>query len=66
MYTVTPDENFIIDYVPGSDKVVIASACSGHGFKHSAATGEMAAQLAYKGAADLDSSLFSFNRFITN
>jgi sarcosine oxidase len=44
LYTMTPDENFILDYVPGSSRVVIASACSGHGFKHSSATGEIAVQ----------------------
>ena len=30
MYTVTPDEHFVID---AEDRVVYASACSGHGFK---------------------------------
>ena len=40
LYTVTPDAGFIVDGLPGSPGVLVASACSGHGFKHSAALGE--------------------------
>ena len=37
LYTATPDSGFIVDEVEG---VVVASPCSGHGFKHSAGLGE--------------------------
>ena len=37
LYTTTPDSNFVIDCYPGHPQVIIASPCSGHGFKHSAA-----------------------------
>jgi sarcosine oxidase len=47
MYTATPDFQFWIDRHPRKANVVIVSACSGHGFKHSAAIGEMAAAMAY-------------------
>jgi len=43
MYTVTPDAGFIVDALPDCRGVLVASACSGHGFKHSAALGEMLA-----------------------
>jgi len=44
MYTVTPDRHFIIDTLDGAPQVLIASACSGHGFKHSAGVGEAVAE----------------------
>jgi sarcosine oxidase len=40
IYTVTPDSNFLIDALPDFEEVTVASACSGHGFKHSAGLGE--------------------------
>jgi sarcosine oxidase len=46
MYTNTPDQHFLIDRHPNHDNVVIASACSGHGFKFAPAVGELAADLA--------------------
>jgi sarcosine oxidase len=39
-YTVVPDHGFLIDHGIDSERVWFASACSGHGFKHSAAVGE--------------------------
>jgi sarcosine oxidase len=63
LYTMTPDENFIIDFAPDSKRIVLASACSGHGFKHSAAIGEVLAQLATKGTSNIDVSSFRLERF---
>lgn len=40
-YTVTEDAKFVIRPVSGLEEVLMASACSGHGFKHSAALGEL-------------------------
>ena len=48
-YTVTPDYGFIIDRHPDMARVTIVSACSGHGFKHSAAIGEAVALMAMSG-----------------
>jgi sarcosine oxidase len=42
LYTMAPDGDFVIDRLEDSG-VIVASACSGHGFKHSAALGEMLA-----------------------
>ena len=62
-YTVTPDEEFIIDWLPDSARIVLASPCSGHGFKHSAAVGEILAQLVSCGDTKLDISRFALSRF---
>lgn len=45
LYTATPDFHFVIDRLPGASRVTLVSACSGHGFKHASAVGEMAADL---------------------
>jgi sarcosine oxidase len=63
LYNMTPDENFIIDFAPNSKRIVLASACSGHGFKHSAAIGEVLAQLATRGTSAIDVSSFRLERF---
>ncbi len=65
MYTMTPDEHFLIDFHPDSDRIVMASPCSGHGFKHSAAVGETLAELALNGQSTLDISQFSLSRLGT-
>ncbi|CAM3869973.1 Monomeric sarcosine oxidase [Pseudomonas reidholzensis] len=62
-YTVTPDRHFIIDNHPTLQHTLVVSACSGHGFKHSAALGEAFAQWCLRGASDLDLSSFSLKRF---
>ena len=62
-YTVTPDQNFIIDAHPLQPNVVVVSACSGHGFKHSAAIGEAVAQRCLYGRSDIDLSAFALSRF---
>jgi sarcosine oxidase len=46
LYTVTADFGFVIDSHPDSERILIASACSGHGFKHSPAIGEILADMA--------------------
>jgi sarcosine oxidase len=46
LYTSTRANRFVIDEHPDQDAVLIVSACSGHGFKHSPAIGEAAAQWA--------------------
>ena len=46
MYTATPDFQFRIGPDAARPNVIVVSACSGHGFKHSAAIGEQAAGMA--------------------
>ena len=49
LYTDTADANFIIGRLPTAQDTIVISACSGHGFKHSAAIGEAVAQMAAAG-----------------
>ncbi len=58
LLTYRADGNFVIDYYPEADgskneNVMIVSACSGHGFKHSAAVGEGVAQQVLDGDSEL-------------
>ncbi|PZQ13690.1 MAG: N-methyl-L-tryptophan oxidase [Ancylobacter novellus] len=62
LYTVTPDNGFIIDRHPRMDRVVAISACSGHGFKHSAGIGEAVADAMTSGRWELLRP-FSLSRF---
>ncbi len=64
LYTNSPDENFIIDYLPGYDKdVAVAAGFSGHGFKFASVIGEIMADLAMKGSTALPIGFLSANRF---
>jgi len=63
IYTNTPDEHFILDRHPVHQQVLIASPCSGHGFKFSAAIGEIAATLLQDKSPPFDLSLFELQRF---
>jgi sarcosine oxidase len=63
LYTMTPDGDFIIDRLPSHDRVIVASPCSGHGFKFAPVIGEVIADLATTGATAHDISRFTFRRF---
>jgi sarcosine oxidase len=63
VYTVTPDRGFIIDRHPGMDRVLVVSACSGHGFKHSAGIGEAVAAELAGGPGQVDLAPFALARF---
>jgi sarcosine oxidase len=62
LFTNTPDEHFVIDTISGAPEVVVASPCSGHGFKFASVIGEALADLATKGDSKLDLSLFNLHR----
>ncbi len=62
MYTNTPDEDFIIDCHPDHPQIIIASPCSGHGFKFSSLTGKLLGDLALRGHTDFDLSPFAIGR----
>lgn len=49
LYTVAPDERFLVDFLPGRTDVIVASPCSGHGFKFSCLIGRVLADLAIDG-----------------
>jgi sarcosine oxidase len=63
LYTMAPDGDFIIDRMPGARNVVIASPCSGHGFKFSPVIGEIVADLATRRKTQHDISRFRLGRF---
>ena len=63
LYTVTPDGDFIIDRLPGAASIVVASACSGHGFKFAPVIGEILADLATGRSTRHDISRFRIGRF---
>ena len=59
-YTVTPDNEPILDYV--DENVVVGCGFSGSGFKHSPASGYALAALALKRANDLPKG-FTMSRY---
>jgi sarcosine oxidase len=65
MFTNTPDEHFIIDFLPDAGNVLFVSPCSGHGFKFCSVIGEIVADLAIRGATDHDIGLFKLDRFVS-
>jgi sarcosine oxidase len=62
-YTRTADADFIIDRHPDDARIVIASPCSGHGFKFASAIGPVLADLATLGSTPHDISRFAIGRF---
>lgn len=63
LYTVTPDFGFVLDRHPRYERVLLASPCSGHGFKHSPAIGEALAEIATGGTPGFDLTPFALKRF---
>jgi sarcosine oxidase len=48
---------------PDNDRVIVASPCSGHGFKFAPVIGEIIADLATTGATTHDISRFALGRY---
>ncbi len=63
LYTMTPDEHFVVDRLPGAPQIIVASPCSGHGFKFAPVIGEALAELATDGDTSHDISRFRLTRF---
>jgi sarcosine oxidase len=63
LYTSTPDHHFVIDLHPLHRNVVIASPCSGHGFKFVPVIGEILSDLALEGATRHPIEPFRMARF---
>ena len=62
MYTNTPDEHFRLGPHPEHPQVLVASCCSGHGFKFASAIGEALADLAEGKPPSVDLGLFAITR----
>lgn len=65
LYTMTPDEDFILDRHPQYPNVVFGAGFSGHGFKFSTLIGKILSDLVLTGQAKQDISLFRWDRFNT-
>lgn len=64
LYANSPDENFIIDNLPGfEDNVTVACGFSGHGFKFASVVGEILADLATEGRTSLPIEFLNAKRF---
>jgi sarcosine oxidase len=63
MYTRTPDEDFVIDRSSADPRIILASPCSGHGFKFASVIGEVLADLALGKTPANDISRFKLERF---
>ena len=63
LYTMPPDRDFIVDRVPGQDRVLLCVG-AGHAFKFSTQLGRVLADLALDGTTPHDLSLFRADRAI--
>jgi monomeric sarcosine oxidase len=63
LYTMSPDEHFIVDRHPGNSRVVFAAGLSGHGFKFTPVLGRALADLALEGGSIMPIDFLSLRRF---
>jgi sarcosine oxidase len=63
LYTMAPDGDFILDRLPQCPAIIVASPCSGHGFKFAPVLGEILADLATAGTTAHDIARFRLARF---
>ena len=63
LYTHTPDDHFVIDQHPSLENVMFVSACSSHGFKHSAAIGESLVEKICEGESKISLAPFALERW---
>ena len=63
MYTMTPDQHFVVDHHPFQSGVVLACGFSGHGFKFAPVIGEILADLAIEGRTSHPIDFISLKRF---
>lgn len=60
---MSPDEHFIVDRHPATERIVFAAGLSGHGFKFTPVLGRALAELALDGATPLPMEFLSLDRF---
>jgi sarcosine oxidase len=65
MYTMSPDEHFLVDVHPRYPQVSFVAGLSGHGFKFAPVLGEALADLATTGRSELPIAFLSVKRFPT-
>ncbi len=64
LFELSPDEHFIIDDHPETERAVVAGGFSGHGFKFCSVVGEILADLVEDGTTRHDIGLFRLDRFL--
>jgi sarcosine oxidase len=63
LYTLTPDEHFVIDRHPDHANLILCGGFSGHGFKFAPVVGEIAAELALDEGSRHGIEFLSLRRF---
>jgi sarcosine oxidase len=63
LYTMSPDEHFVIDRHPFHRHVVFAAGLSGHGYKFASVLGEILSDLLVDGKSQLEIDFLSLSRF---
>lgn len=63
LYTMSPDEHFVIDRLPGRGSMVVVAGFSGHGYKFAPVVGEIAADLAIEGSTPRSAGFLGLDRF---
>jgi sarcosine oxidase len=63
LYTMSPDEHFIVDRHPDDPRIVFAAGLSGHGFKFTPVLGRALAELATEGDTCQSTAFLSLGRF---
>ncbi len=63
LYTETPDHHFVIGRHPLHTPVLVASPCSGHGYKFCSVIGEILSDLVINGSTPHPVDLFAINRW---
>ncbi|MDX1935400.1 MAG: N-methyl-L-tryptophan oxidase [Capsulimonadales bacterium] len=66
LYTNTPNEDFVIDRVPGLPNVSLISGCSGHGFKFTVLLGKIGAGMVTGTPYARDLSRFTLKSFLSD
>ena len=64
LYTMTENENFIIDYFPDDDNIILAGGFSGHGFKFTPLIGKILQEMTIEGESRFHLNEFKLNNFI--
>ena len=63
LYTMSPDEHFLVDRHPDDPRIVFAAGLSGHGFKFTPILGQALAELATEGVTRQPTAFLSLGRF---
>ncbi len=63
LYTMSPDQHFVIDLVPDARSVAFAAGFSGHGYKFAPVIGELLADLVLEGSSELPADFLRVGRF---